>query len=350
MSAAIQGLIGALPTVASSWQALVGYVVVTIAFVIVSLKVTRNKNLLTRLKSLPQQDRARVLQMEMGAAYLEAGLSPEQWLQQQRQRYYFIGFLALCSLLLALLIAATVSPKAVNPIEIDQRMRRTSEEMAQSFLLNVYSRKYDAVYDALSTDITKNLSFAQAQADLNRVVFQLPSDALKHTVEQVVDSGPYLNVVILTEFSVETRVRDVVTFTKSDASPKLWRYDWQPVEWPLAWPSSTQIRQSPTDAMKAYSALSQEERVAPLPAAFRGNITGSTPGWTLVVDARTNQQAHETCDASAHESGSTIRVAMKNVVGGCKLMSGQRILVNALLSGISDTGIELTGVRFFPGI
>ena len=81
-----QQMIAALPTVSTSWQAVTGYVAVTAAFVIVSLKVTRNKNLLSRLQSLPERDRARVLQMEMGASYLATGLSAEQWLQQQRQR------------------------------------------------------------------------------------------------------------------------------------------------------------------------------------------------------------------------------------------------------------------------
>jgi hypothetical protein len=37
-------MVTALPAVATSWPALIGYVALTVAFVIVSLKVTRNKN------------------------------------------------------------------------------------------------------------------------------------------------------------------------------------------------------------------------------------------------------------------------------------------------------------------
>jgi hypothetical protein len=57
-----ESVLKALPAVATSWPALIGYVAVIVAFVIVQLKVTRNKNLLHKLKSLPETDRAKALQ------------------------------------------------------------------------------------------------------------------------------------------------------------------------------------------------------------------------------------------------------------------------------------------------
>ena len=124
-----QQMITALPAVATSWQAVAGDVALTVAFVVVSLKVTRNKNLLNKLKSLPEKDRARVLQMEMGASYLATGLSPEQWLQQQRQRYYFVGFLAVCGLTVALVLAAMLSGGGGDSVAAQHRAEKVAQEL-----------------------------------------------------------------------------------------------------------------------------------------------------------------------------------------------------------------------------
>ncbi len=310
-----QQMITALPAVATSWQAVAGYVALTVAFVVVSLKVTRNKNLLNKIKSLPEKDRARVLQMEMGAAYLATGLSPEEWLQQQRQRYYFVGFLAVCGLAVALVLAASV-----------RRRRRRScacpagrEKVAQELLAKLNAQDFKAAYELFPDDVRKNIGFAQFKADVDRMRFQLPGEPLKDSVEQSVANGAFLSVFVDSEFSVETRVRNVVGFAKDGNGWKLWQYNWQPVDWPLVWPSSTEARPSAADAIKAYRSLSEKDRATPLPKPFRGNITGSAPGWKLVVNSITPGEDDHRCTVDATEADSSTAVELKNVVGGCKL-------------------------------
>jgi hypothetical protein len=345
-----QQIIAALPAVATSWQAVVGYVAVVIAFVVVSLKVTRNKNLLNRLQSLPARDRAHVLQMEMGAAYLAAGLSPEQWLQKQRQQYYFFAFLAVCILVLALVVAARLASAGPNPVDEEVRKRTAAREVAQRFVAVVHARDFNSAYEMFPDQIKQNTTFAQFRADLIRTMSQLPMNPLKHTVEQVVDNGGYLSILFFSEFSVDTRIRDIVTFTKADTDWKLWGYSWQPVEWPLVWPASTEIQPSAAAVMKSYKALSQQERSAPLPDRFRGNITGAAPGWKLVVDSIVSQQQDEhRCGVRTVEpvgGDASVFVELKRVIGGCQLKTGQRLLVQAILSGVSDSQVELDGVRY----
>jgi hypothetical protein len=340
----LQSIAAALPVVATSWQALIGYVAVVIAFVVVTLKVTRNKNLLNRLKSLPETDRARVLQMEMGAAYLAKGLSPEQWLQQQRQRFYFLAFLSVSVLAAGLLIAAwQLTPRGEN----SDLLKSQAQKAAMTFLGKLDSQDLNDAYELLPNELRTNIGFAQFQADMARLLFQVPSRPLRRAVEQVFDSGGFYNFVLATEFSVDTKTRDLVTFAKGEGPWKLWSYSWQPWEWPAYWPASTQTDLSAAAVMKVYDGLSPDERSIALPERFRGHITGSNPGWKLVVEGQTNQGAYR-CSVQAKELDSSIMVELKNAVGGCKLKPGQRITVFAMLSGVRDSRIELEAVRFFP--
>lgn len=339
-----QQLIAGLPAVAASWQAMAGYLALVVAFIVVSLKVTRNKNLLNKLKSLPEKDRARVLQMEMGSAYLATGLSPEHWLQQQRQRFYFVGFLAVCGLSLTLALAAIWSGPTDDPLVA----RHRAERVALDFVAKLHAADVSPAYDLFPDEVKKNIGFAQFQAETHRLLFQLPGAPLRSSVEQTVDNGAMLSVLVTSEFSVGTRVRNIVGFAKAADGWKLWNYNWQPLEWPLVWPSSTETHASASEAMRAYRLLPEVERQSPLPDRFRGTITGSAPGWKVSVQSVRQEHDKSRCSVAAVDAQSSTPVQLKHVVGGCKLREGDRILVNALLLGIDDTHIELDGVRFYP--
>jgi hypothetical protein len=110
MLAFFKAAFSAVPAVATSWPALVGYVIVVTAFTVISLKVKRNSNLLAKLEKVPEDQRAKALQMEMGAAFLAEGFKPRDWLLQQRQRYYFTAFLVACCLLSRLPLWSSISP------------------------------------------------------------------------------------------------------------------------------------------------------------------------------------------------------------------------------------------------
>ncbi|MAF66866.1 MAG: hypothetical protein CMJ84_14575 [Planctomycetes bacterium] len=104
----LESALSALPDAASTPLALVGYVVLIVAWVVIALRVKRNKQLLGSLEKLPEGDRLKVLQMEMGAVHIKSGLTPEQWIRSRVHLYYFLGF-AILSLVVVLIftIAAT---------------------------------------------------------------------------------------------------------------------------------------------------------------------------------------------------------------------------------------------------
>ena len=57
----------ALPHISTSPLAFVGYIIVVISWLILSLRVKRNKQMLKHLDKLPKKDRLEALQMELGS-------------------------------------------------------------------------------------------------------------------------------------------------------------------------------------------------------------------------------------------------------------------------------------------
>jgi hypothetical protein len=340
----LQQMIDALPLVATSWPALVGYVGLIVAFVAVSSKVTRNRNVLAKLESLPNKDRARALEMEMGAAYLASGLSPEQWLQQQRQRFYFLGFLALCVLVAGLVAAASLrGVKTPDPIEA----RRSAEKIASQFVDKLHSKDFSAAYDMFSSDVTRNISFSQFRSDVELELFQLPDQPEQSSLDQSIEGGGFLTVFLISRFGSEARIRSAVTFATGQNGWKLWRYDLQPVEWPFAWPTSTRVAKSPSELTGGYSNLDEGARSDPLPESLRGYITGGPPGWRVIVNSIDAVDGVR-CTINGTAADSNVSIQLARVIGGCKVHEGQTIIVNAIVTGVSASKVQLDGVRYFP--
>jgi len=95
----LKSALDAIPAAASSPLALAAYVSVIFAWLLISIRVRRNRNLLKNLDRLPEQDRLSALQLEMGHVPMRAGLSPAQYLRSQIHKYYFFGFVIICFLI-----------------------------------------------------------------------------------------------------------------------------------------------------------------------------------------------------------------------------------------------------------
>ncbi|MFT3721737.1 hypothetical protein [Pseudorhodoferax sp.] len=107
-----EAFLKALPVVAASPYAFIAYVLLITAWLVLGLRVKRNKNLLDALEKLPASQRLAALQAEMGHVSPPSGLTPEQWLKSRTTTYYFIGFLALCFCVTLLgLIAYVFAPE-----------------------------------------------------------------------------------------------------------------------------------------------------------------------------------------------------------------------------------------------
>jgi hypothetical protein len=108
MTQFLKAAFSGLPAVASSPYALVAYLAVIAAWVVIAWRVKRNSNLLQSLGKLPPRDRLKALQAEMGSVQLASGLSPEQWLRSRVHLYYFLGFaVVILSFVILFVVAAT---------------------------------------------------------------------------------------------------------------------------------------------------------------------------------------------------------------------------------------------------
>src|SRR5260370_12291182 len=83
--------------------ALAALLLLLVTWMVVALKVNRNKELLKSLNRLPTKDRLKALQAEMGVVQIKGGLSPEQWLGNKVRTYYLVGFAMLCVTVIVLI-------------------------------------------------------------------------------------------------------------------------------------------------------------------------------------------------------------------------------------------------------
>ena len=114
----LKSAFAALPEAAHDNRALLAYTIASIAWVVVSLKVTRNKNLLKSIEKLPESQRLEALRMEMGATPVTRGVSPAQFLKARIHTYYFWAFITLCALVLLIFGIAVAGRQRVTPADI----------------------------------------------------------------------------------------------------------------------------------------------------------------------------------------------------------------------------------------
>ncbi|VVP26506.1 hypothetical protein PS862_04134 [Pseudomonas fluorescens] len=98
----------ALPTVATSPYALVGYLVTVAAWTWAMHRSVRLKVLMARVHELPADERAKLIQLELGEV-LPLSISAEQWLRARNHRHFM---LAVIVLLVTFTTIATVSINA----------------------------------------------------------------------------------------------------------------------------------------------------------------------------------------------------------------------------------------------
>jgi hypothetical protein len=109
--------IQALPKIATSPLAMFAYLATVGAYVYVALLGVRHKHLLQHLTMLPEKDRLRALESELGEARLRSGMAPEQWLRGRIHRYYLLAFLATC--ITTIVIVALVLYRTRGTLDID---------------------------------------------------------------------------------------------------------------------------------------------------------------------------------------------------------------------------------------
>lgn len=100
--------LSALPSAATSPYAFAGYVGLVASWLIIGLRVKRNKNLLDALEKIPEDQRLSALKAEMGNVDPPSGLTAQEWLKSRIHSYYFICFVVFLICLTVLAVVAYV--------------------------------------------------------------------------------------------------------------------------------------------------------------------------------------------------------------------------------------------------
>jgi hypothetical protein len=155
----IGAFLQALPSVAGSPLALIAYLATVVAWTLVAMRVNRFKVLMENIKDLPEPDRLKAIEIEIGRA-VPKGMTAKQFLQSRMQFFIFLGFLALCA------TAAFVSSMALIRV-YEQRAR------ADSFINEVLNDPGSAYKSAVTTlqngVIMTNEAAAEIQPPLTKV-------------------------------------------------------------------------------------------------------------------------------------------------------------------------------------
>ena len=101
----VKDFLHSLSVVADHPLALIGYLAVVLAWLIIGLQSRKSKALFSKVKDLPEGDRLKALELEYRSTP-KAGLSAEQWMRSRVHLYIFSGFAITCFLVLALCLAA----------------------------------------------------------------------------------------------------------------------------------------------------------------------------------------------------------------------------------------------------
>ncbi|AZC31674.1 hypothetical protein C4K38_3716 [Pseudomonas chlororaphis subsp. piscium] len=149
----IAQILKALPIVATSPYALIGYLITVAAWTWAMHRSVRLKILMARLHELPADERVKVIQLELGEV-LPSSISPEQWLRARNHRHFMLAVIVLLGTLAAI---ATVSINA--GVE-----RAKAEALAKA--------KQDEIDIRQAALTSKRLEFEQRLQDLDQKILE----------------------------------------------------------------------------------------------------------------------------------------------------------------------------------
>ncbi|MFM0226124.1 hypothetical protein [Paraburkholderia dipogonis] len=142
----------AIPAISTSPLALIGFALTLAAWVLAVFRAKRMKLLLQRLADIPEADRARVIQLELGEI-LPARISAQQWIRARSHRYYLVAFLALLVTVSVIGTIAMVQGAENARIAEQERSRQAQLEEKRQ----VVQRKRDGLESRLQS-IDQNIA------------------------------------------------------------------------------------------------------------------------------------------------------------------------------------------------
>ncbi len=100
-------IFNAIPAAASSLFALVAYAIAVVALVVIGWSVTRQRNILERLKNIPEANREEALRIAMGKT-IKGGMTANEWIKSRIHLYFFLAFTIICFVIIVIILVATL--------------------------------------------------------------------------------------------------------------------------------------------------------------------------------------------------------------------------------------------------
>lgn len=167
----MQDFLQAIPTAASSPYALAAYAIAAVIFLFAGAKLRLTKMLLTQVSTMPLSERRRALEIATGTI-LPTNISAEQWIRNNRIRWFF---LTLASLMIVVMVIATVAVVNTNKVP---RHEYSLQPLELLFVIEypMDQPPLSAYIERLEKEITE--SFRESRGDPN---FTLEEIAVDHT-------------------------------------------------------------------------------------------------------------------------------------------------------------------------
>jgi hypothetical protein len=172
--------LGQLRNAASSNRALAAYAIVCISWVIVSIRVIRDKNLLKHIEKFPLRERPEVWRTQLAGLPLREGLSPEQFLRSRIHSYLFWAFLIACAAVVTVCVIAGVDHKASQDslhsvIDSLNQKSKASDEDPIKVLTDKLNQLDLGESPQFLIQLFGNPNYVQTAPDAQRLIWSQPS-------------------------------------------------------------------------------------------------------------------------------------------------------------------------------
>lgn len=203
----VKEFLQAIPAAATNEWSFLSYLAVVIAWFLLGWKIKRNKNLLLNLEALPEKDRLKALEMEMGVGRLRTGLSPEQWIRSRIHTYLLIGFVVLCIALVVVTVLAGLDLYGKSSVAVSVYSEQPNNQWKSDTLLT-----YEYAKSEEGTSIFPKMNYLEKVQSGQRV------NGLSYTWEPFSWSFPSVSfkitnnsksTIFVTELVFDVRKNDV---------------------------------------------------------------------------------------------------------------------------------------------
>ncbi len=226
------------------------------------------------------------------------------------------------------------------------RSELPSTAAAETVLSQLYSGKYQELYDSLSPELRSQIPFAAFLTGVKKQMSQFSAPPLYRRLSRTQTVAGYCYYTFEAEFDQRSRFREILTYADTPTGWLFLRFDLYPTDWPL--PSVA----APLPESTASALFQRLEKLEPLQlASFLNNeVVGHwipAPGWSGRFEKILSQEDTRTCDIQLRESSTGALLTARDVLDGCTLKEAKYVTLFGRVDKASNRSAEISSVRWF---